>query len=431
MIVSAPRPRWLPALGLLALPPANDGLDGERDRDEGASRTVGVEEPTDPRRFDSESEEEREGVLGALLGLTREDRRLRIELVSTDEFLSKRRGGLTAGEASKYRGNLDLTFTFDLGGFGFPADATLFVYAQHGHGDGLSDEYLGDLQTVSNIDADDFTQVSEVWYEQVLADGALRIKLGKQDSNSDFIAVDHGVDFLNSSFALIPTVPAPTFPDPALGLAAIVEIVEGVSIGGGIYDGDANGGTSGLSSAFDGRGGTFSLLEGELRPGRERASPGTYRFGVWHHSAETERVGLPASAGARFEGGNRGAYVAIDQPLYRESGAAEEGLGLFLQLGIAPEDRNELARYFGGGLIYTGLFEERNEDVLGLGIARAELSDRITDREGRTSETVFELFYKARVLPWLTVQTDLQFVGNPGGDGEDALVVGLRLETVL
>ncbi len=34
--------------------------------------------------------------------------------------------------------------------------------------------------------------------------------------------------------------------------------------------------------------------------------------------------------------------------------------------------------------------------------------------------------YRGRVIPWLTVQPDLQLILNPGGNGRNALVGGLR-----
>ena len=43
-------------------------------------------------------------------------------------------------------------------------------------------------------------------------------------------------------------------------------------------------------------------------------------------------------------------------------------------------------------------------------------------------EVTFELTYRVRVLPFLSLQPDVQYVANPGGDPDldDALVVGLR-----
>lgn len=45
-------------------------------------------------------------------------------------------------------------------------------------------------------------------------------------------------------------------------------------------------------------------------------------------------------------------------------------------------------------------------------------------------ELVVEAVYNAVLTPWLSVQPDLQYVVNPGGDAQldDAVVVGLRVK---
>ncbi len=47
------------------------------------------------------------------------------------------------------------------------------------------------------------------------------------------------------------------------------------------------------------------------------------------------------------------------------------------------------------------------------------------------AETNIELFYKAQLLPYLTIRPDLQYVANPSGRYRDALVFGLRFEVIL
>ncbi|MDX1929248.1 MAG: carbohydrate porin [Pirellulaceae bacterium] len=52
------------------------------------------------------------------------------------------------------------------------------------------------------------------------------------------------------------------------------------------------------------------------------------------------------------------------------------------------------------------------------------------DFQGR-QETAIEVFYKYRFSPYFTVQPDLQFISQPGGIYDDALLAGLRFELVL
>jgi porin len=328
------------------------------------------------------------------------------ELLYTGEGFGTVHGGLRRRAA--YRGNVDLTLTVDTGLLGLWSGGTLFVYWENAHGRGISEREVGALQAVSSIEAHEFTQVSEFYYQQMLFDGGLRVKFGKQDANVDFAALDYAVNFLHSSFGLIPNVPMPTFPDPALGVAAFAKPVDLFSAAAGVYDA---------------RDGTFSLIELALKP-TIGGLPGTYRAGAWLHDADAEAVGDRPDPAAL--GSNHGFYLGFDQTLYPE--AENQGLGAFFQLGWAPKDRNEIALYVGGGLAYTGPFPGRDADVAGIGVARANLSERLEASEGRTAETAVEAFYRLQLMPWMSIQPDVQFVLNPGGSGRDALVLGARTE---
>jgi len=66
----------------------------------------------------------------------------------------------------------------------------------------------------------------------------------------------------------------------------------------------------------------------------------------------------------------------------------------------------------------------------GLGFSLVEFSQIVRDQTGQTSENAVELFYKARVRDWLTIQPDLQYIARPSGIERDAFVAGLGFEVV-
>lgn len=340
------------------------------------------------------------------------DHGIDVDLVTRSEAFSNRRGGLALNDDAKHRGLVDLILTIDTQRAGMWTGGTLLVTAQHGYGTGVCDRYVGDLQGLSNIDGRDFTQISEIWFQQSLAADRLRLKAGRQDANIDFVTTRFGSDFINSSFGLIPTVPAPTFPDPAPGFAAFLDLSNRVALATGIYAGER---------------GTFSIMEFALgSAGRTGSRAGSYRFGVWHQDGDPGPI--TESAFPSEFSGNYGAYLTFDQVLLQRSHRTARGLGLFLQLGVTPQDRNEIAGYAGGGLSVAGLIRGREDDVAGIGVAHAQLSDRVREIDGRKNETAIELFYRVKLAPWLGLQPDLQYIINPGGDGENALAVGLRLD---
>ncbi|MHC4544146.1 MAG: carbohydrate porin, partial [Planctomycetota bacterium] len=88
------------------------------------------------------------------------------------------------------------------------------------------------------------------------------------------------------------------------------------------------------------------------------------------------------------------------------------------------ENRNEIDRYFGIGLSYVGLLPGRDEDITGIGLAQALWSDRM---DGFTRESAIELFYKAQLTEFMSIQPDIQYIANPGGETtDDAIVLGIR-----
>jgi porin len=337
-----------------------------------------------------------------------------VETLYQGEIFSDLRGGASEGSGAHYLGLLDIVAIAETEKLGLWPGGRLLLYAQDGHGRSITESHVGDLQTLSNIDAGDFTQISEVWYEQAFFRGGFRLKVGKQDANADFGASDYTGNFLNSSFGLIPTVAIPTYPEGAPGAAAFVRPVRGVQAGIG---------------AYHAAGDPIGVGELQWRPGWFGGrNPGAYRIGYWRIQAKHEEV-LPEED-PRVFAANHGAYLHIDQWVLGERAVRGEpqGLAFSAQFGWAPGDRNEVSRYLGGALTYSGLIPGRNADVTGLGVARAGFCNRVQTQESRGAETAMELFYRFQAADWFALQTDAQYILSPNGDCPDALALGLRFE---
>ncbi|MCA9199084.1 MAG: carbohydrate porin [Planctomycetales bacterium] len=225
-----------------------DGAGDNQEEDEKEDADEGEEEDAD-----AEEEEDLEDEWSTLLCPESHSwfgDSVAVECVYTGEYFHLARGGINSNDASRYRGNLDVTMTFDAEKLLGIEGGSLFVYFEDGHGIGITNDFAGDFQTISNIDAGDLTQVSEYWWLQQFGENAW-CKLGKQDGNADFCASDLSGDFINSSFGLIPNVPIPTFPDPGVGFAGFWQATEKLGLGSGVYDGSPDGrkwGWSGLGN---------------------------------------------------------------------------------------------------------------------------------------------------------------------------------------
>ncbi len=157
-------------------------------------------------------------------------------------------------------------------------------------------------------------------------------------------------------------------------------------------------------------------------------------LGAWRYTTDFERLD-----GQGIDNASAGVYGFVEGVIFSEAGSDEQGLSGFLRLGRADETVNRFGAYQAAGLVYTGLLPGRDEDVLGLGISSVDNGDDFVDavRTGggliERSETVVELTYHARVLPWLSLQPSVQYTMNPDTDPaiDDHLAVAIRLGVTL
>jgi porin len=266
---------------------------------------------------------------------------------------------LPADERVGYRGNVDLILTLGSDKLGLWPCGQLFVYGQHAHGHGLSDE-LGLFMPISNLEAHEFTQLSELWLEQCFG-AHVRVRLGKQDANRDFAGPRFAGNFVNSSFGVAPSVPMPSFPEPDLGAFVSVEPTDWLGLRSAVYDG-----------ATTGDGGVFVV--GALVLAR------AHSLGVWRHTGD-QRSGV---------------FGVLDWLV--ETGAGQS-LQLFVRGGWAEPEPGEIGAYVGGGATAHGFIGANHTVGIGAGHAR-------TDED---QETFVELFCKLRFVPWLTLEPDVQY----------------------
>ena len=113
---------------------------------------------------------------------------------------------------------LDLPLTLDFEKMHVPLPGNFFLLAQNTQGRGLTEDFVGDAQVLSNIDSfKNIAQVSEYWWEFGLLDDNVTVRLGKQDVNTEFLVIDLAADYIQSTFGLSPSTAFPTYPDPSMG----------------------------------------------------------------------------------------------------------------------------------------------------------------------------------------------------------------------
>ncbi len=347
-----------------------------------------------------------------------------LDIVYTAEFFHNTTGGMKTG--NEYKGDLSIYLEWDSELANLWNGGTFFVHLQEQHGYGITENYVGDFQVVSNIDADDFTQVSEFWYKQSLWDENAWIKIGKQEANDDFAYVDYGLEFIHSSPGFSPTIPMPSFPDQDWGVVLGTQPLDALSMNVGVYHGRPNGGRS-IGNTIDHFRGPLVIAE----PAYHYAianHPGHFRMGGWWNGDRFEYFDSSTSRRDTVSD-SYGWYVTWDQEVWSENSEDKQGIGVFAQYGWAPEDRSEVEHYYGGGFQWVGALPSRDEDIWGVGAFTVEFSNKADFADER--ETAIELFYMAQLTNWMNLKPDLQYIMNPGGIGnDDALALGLRCEII-
>ncbi|OYX74039.1 MAG: hypothetical protein B7Y81_01140 [Caulobacter sp. 32-67-35] len=313
--------------------------------------------------------------------------------------------------------------------------AALFFYGLYNNGQGFSDDLVGDAQGVSNIETGvRAARVYEAWIEQRI--GRTSVKLGLYDLNSEFDTNDTGSLFLNSShgigsdFAQSGRNGPSIFPVTSLALRADYRVDDQWLMRLAVLDGvpgdpDRPRRTAIKLSSEDG---ALIIGEAEYRTADTKAI-----LGYWHYTASFTPFDA-ALPGKRP--GNDGLYMMVERRLSRAGTDGARGLSGWVRLGLANDRFNPIDQHLSGGLVYTGPTAGRPEDQLGIAVSLAQFGEpyraaraaAMTPSTG--SEINIEASYRAVLRPWLTVQPDVQYVVNPGGDPGigDALVIGLRTQ---
>ncbi len=350
------------------------------------------------------------------------------EYLYTGEGFSNVRGGLSDIDATRYTGRFDMVLSGDLDQMGCTPGGVFFMHFQTLHGEGITDDFVGAHQRISNIDGNpgagfDLTQLTQYWYQNSVLDGMITVRFGKILCDSEFALATRGGDFINTSLGWTHTIPMPAYPDASAAAIAFFELTDWLEFKAGVWDGAPNGRNWG----FSGTGDLFSIYELKanwaLSDGR---LPGDSNVGMWYHNGQ-----FADQAGGAAHESNHGIYWGMSQLLRKENPCDADdaqGLGGFVQFGWAPEDRNVAEQYWGGGLVYTGAIGGRDADTCGIGVGNMTFSTLGPRGE---DETMIELFYKARVGQHVVIQPDLQYISSPGGLYTDSFVLGLRFQTVL
>jgi porin len=400
-----------------------------------------------------------------------------VQLGVTDiaETLSNPIGGIR--QETIYDGLVTASLDLDLDKLIKWQNATFHADGYQISGRGLSENAVGNLLTVSSIEALPSTRLHDLWLQQSFLDSKVSLRIGQIGLDDEFYISEYSAIFINSTFGcpdiLSTDLPSggPCYPFAAPGARLRVAPTTALTFSAAVFNGNpAPPGpgnpqvrNSSGTNFLVGEGGTLTVAEFaysfDVKP--DLPNPlSDVKLGAWYDSGDfpdlrfdTMGVSLanPSSNGIpSTHAGDYGLYLILDKMLWQPPKATSQGLGGFLRIGGAPGDQNLINLEMDAGLTYKGLLPSRQLDVLGVAVgyarigggARGLASDEsmFTDikQPARDYETALEVTYQLNLAPWWILQPDLQVIFHPGGNVAaplpasptqpipNAVVVGLR-----
>lgn len=339
-------------------------------------------------------------------------------------------GGIRRGSdwASTSDANIQIDLDKLLGWKG----ALFYADLEYHAGGNPTNKLTGDLQVFDKHNGAPFLQMLELWYQQKLFNDKLRVKVGKIDANTEFSVIDNGLEFINSSTQVTPTLFVfPTFPDPMPAAAVFFSPDKLVYTNLAVFNAnrrdrflDFYGDPASIQPTLNGN---LFISESGLTWDQlpVLGNDGNLRTGLWMHSGTfTKFNGDPLD---RAEG----IYLIFNQTVWKpdHNENKERGIRIFLEYALTDARITPVFQHYGGGMAWTGPFGKHPGDVYGLSIQNANISSEAHLPE--KFELNVETFYKYNISSRLSMKPDIQYILHPGGKYPNALMGILILNFAL
>jgi len=370
------------------------------------------------------------------------DKGVVVEFTHKSDVLANTSGGIQKGTV--WLANTEAAISMDLEKMaGWDATTALVQYHfQHGNQSrDFNGSYVGSFAGVDNIETGTNTgQFFQAWLQKNSADESVSVLAGLYAIDSEFYVTETSGLFIQPPYGMSAEMAQtgkngpPVFPVGALAVrmkytsdsyylqAALTDGVPG--------DPDNPHGTHIKLGKGDG---TLSIVELGYTPlakGDGKQFNKT-SLGFWRYSARVDDLADVDDLGNPLLRTDQGFYFLAERTLRTEQNDSAQGLSGFARFGTVNKDVYQADWSGSLGLRYQGLFDGLDDDVAGIAVTTSHASSKYRQLNASdSSETVFEISYRAQLQPWLAVQPMVQRIINPNMDTalENVWIAGMRLE---
>lgn len=359
-------------------------------------------------------------------------------------------GGKQRG--ARYSQNLKLGAQFDLGKLlEQPHAGKVQLTINDRRGNNGSGDLVGNRLPIQENYGGLYTRLTELSYANTVLSPDLEVKLGYMAMGNDVGVLSSGVlcNFMNAGFCGHPLSMSggsgwSNYPNAHLGGIAKYRFNPSVALQVAAFKVDAaSNGNSSRAWHLTPKDTTGNVLPIELIYNRQGEMPGEYRVGYYYDTSDAPRIGSQKEVAGRD-----GAYVLMDQTVWKSAADSSRTLHAFGQFANASAAASPFRRWYSAGLVLKKPLANRENDTVAIGYGRAVFNARSRDVQeqaaldsGRdfpslsSGEGLVEITYGAQVAPWLVIRPSLQYIIEPGAfygtDLDNALVFGLQAKVVL
>jgi porin len=367
-----------------------------------------------------------------------------LNLLYTGEAWDNTYGGLRQGWS--YMENADAQLSVDTGKALGWTGGTFFAEGFYANAMSTGNKFVGALDQQSPIDTAanvEMFRLYQLYYDQNF--GQTDVRFGIYDLETEFSNTKPMSLFLSKNLTwntaldqagtmpLNGTVGPGNYPYTPLALRVRQDFGQGWSgqfaIANGAADDPNNLANNGVH---------FSSDYGALFIGEVDYTPDKHTklmAGAWGLTSKLPLFGeLNPDGSQRMTYGEFGGYVGAATRLY--SATPKQGLDAFFTFGASSPQTTNVGESFNAGLVYTGPFNARPADKIGVSMNINAATDSWKQYQVMqgvdigAAEESFELTYRAKINEYVTLQPDIQYIVQPAYSKtlKNPVVLGIHFE---